>query len=282
MTIKLIQRRLESYRCSTQLEEQQALREISQEIVLAALGRHDFFKEAVFQGGTCLRIFFGLNRFSEDMDFILRRPDIDFRLERYLGHVASELSAYGFQVEILDKTRAGSTLQRALLKDDSLSRLLVLQHPDPSGPQAKIRIKLEVDTQPPATCGTSLRYLDFPFVSGVVTQDFPGLFAGKVHAVLCRQYVKGRDWYDFLWYMGQGIGLDFGFLQAAINQTGPWQGLEAEVNREWVVASLTEKIEGLDWPEAVADVRRFLRPMDEASLDHWGPELFLTLLKRIG
>ena len=100
MNVKIIQERLNSYNCQTDIEERQAIREISQELILAALGRSDFFKHAIFQGGTCLRIFYGLNRFSEDMDFILRQPDSNFQLKNHLQHLTNELSAYGYQLEI--------------------------------------------------------------------------------------------------------------------------------------------------------------------------------------
>ena len=98
MSIKLIQKRLNSYQCTSEIEEEQAIREITQEVALAALGRTDFFKHAAFQGGACLRIFHGLNRFSEDMDFILRYSYPNFELKPHLQAMADELAAYGYQL----------------------------------------------------------------------------------------------------------------------------------------------------------------------------------------
>lgn len=280
MSVQMIQQRLSSHNCQTEIEEQQAIREITQEVVLAALGRGDFFKHALFQGGTCLRIFCGLNRFSEDMDFILRRPNPDFQLKEHLRHLTDELAAYGYQIEITDRSSADTTFRKAFLKDSSLGKLIDLRHADRTGPLAKIRIKLEVDTNPPAGSGEELQYLDFPFVSAVAVQDKPSLFAGKVHALLCREYVKGRDWYDFIWYTSQGIGINEEFLTSAVNQLGPWQKQGIVADKTWVVNELEKKIASMDWKQAVEDVRRFIRASEQPSLDLWSKELFLHQLNK--
>jgi predicted nucleotidyltransferase component of viral defense system len=278
MSIRILQQRLQTYACRTAQEEQQAVREITQEVVLAALGRGDFFKHALFHGGTCLRIFRGLNRFSEDLDFLLREPDPRFSLKHHLEHLRNELAAYGYDIEITDRSNAGGAVQKAFLKDDSLGKMIDLKHTDQRGPLQKIRIKLEVDTRPPAGSGAELQYLDFPFLSAVATQDAPSLFAGKVHALLCRPYVKGRDWYDFLWYTSQGTGLNETFFSAAINQMGPWQGRGILANKAWVVQALEAKISSLDWKHAVDDVRRFVREAEQPSLGLWSKDLFLHQL----
>lgn len=281
MSVQMIQQRLSTYNCRTETEEQQAIREITQEVVLAALGRHDFFKQAVFQGGTCLRIFHGLNRFSEDMDFVLRAPDEGFHLRDHLRHVADELKAFGFDVEITDKNTADATVKQAFLKDSSLGKVIDLHHANRSGPPARIRIKLEVDTNPPGGSRTELQYLDFPFVSGVVVQDLASLFAGKIHALLCRPYVKGRDWYDFIWYTSQGIGVNWELLSSAIDQIGPWEGRGLQADHAWTVGRLRNRITSLDWQQATADVRRFVRGNELPSLDLWGEDFFLSQLEKM-
>lgn len=280
MSVQIIQQRLASYHCRTELEEQQAIREITQEVALAALGRGDFFKHALFQGGTCLRIFHGLNRFSEDMDFVLRRPDASFELREHLGHLVNEMAAYGFQVTVTDRNKAETAVQKAFLKDNSVGKLIEFQHAKPTGQPAHIRIKLEVDTNPPEGSGEELLYLDFPFISSVAVQDRPSLFAGKLHALLCRGYVKGRDWYDFLWYTAQGIDINYRLLTSAIGQIGPWSDQGIEVDKAWVVAQLSRKISSLDWKQAAEDVRRFIRPNEQASLDLWCTDLFLHQLDK--
>ncbi len=140
MSVEIIQERLAAYGCRSTLEEQQAVREISQEILLAGLGRTDFFGRAGFQGGTCLRIFHGLNRFSEDMDFALAAPDSEFRLSPYLDRVRDELVVYGYELEIDDRSRAGRTVRKAFVKDDSLGKLLYLDYRPRTGPMRKLRI----------------------------------------------------------------------------------------------------------------------------------------------
>lgn len=281
MSVQMIQQRLLNYNCKTDIEEQQAIREITQEVVLAALGRGDFFKQALFQGGTCLRIFYGLNRFSEDMDFILRETNPDFQLKDHIKHLTDELAAYGYNIEITDRDSADVTVKKVFLKDDSLGKVIDLRHANQAGPMAKIRIKLEVDTNPPAGSGHELKYLDFPFVSSVAVQDRPSLFAGKLHALLCREYIKGRDWYDFIWYTGNRTGINYAFLTSAINQLGPWQGQSITVDKAWLLNELERKIVSMNWKQAAEDVRRFVRVAEQPSLDLWSKDLFLGQLDKL-
>ncbi|MEI7437309.1 MAG: nucleotidyl transferase AbiEii/AbiGii toxin family protein, partial [bacterium] len=150
MSVKIVQERLETYNCRTSIEEEQSLREITQEIVLAALGRTDFFEKAGFQGGTCLRIFHSLNRFSEDLDFALCKTHGAFTLAPYLEGVRRELTAYGYEMEVDDRSKAGQAVKKAFLKDNSVGNLLRLTYALKAGPMRKLRIKLEVDTNPPS------------------------------------------------------------------------------------------------------------------------------------
>jgi predicted nucleotidyltransferase component of viral defense system len=281
MSIQIIRQRLLNYDCKTDIEEQQAIREITQEVVLAALGRSDFFKYALFQGGTCLRIFYGINRFSEDMDFILRKPNHDFQLKPYLCHLTDELSAYGYNLEVVDRSHAGAIVKKAFLKDGSLGKIIELQYASHTGSTAKIKIKLEIDTNPPAGSRHELKYLDFPFVSSVSVQDKPSLFAGKIHALLCRDYIKGRDWYDFIWHTSNRIEINYDFLSSAINQTGPWQNQTINTDKTWLLNELEKKINSINWKQATADVQRFIRTNEQASLTLWSRELFSGLLDKL-
>ena len=276
MSVKMIQDRLDGYDCQSTLEEEQALREITQEIVLAALGRTDFFQKAGFQGGTCLRIFHGVNRFSEDLDFALQRADGAFVLKPYLAALAKELSAFGYGLEIDDRSRVDHAVRMAFLKDDSLGNLLRLNYKPATGPSRKLRIKLEVDCNPPTGSTFEIKYLDFPFPSAVCVFDLPSLFAGKLHALLCREYLKGRDWYDFIWYTARKTPINHGLLSSALMQTGPWKGEQVRTDRDWCVAHLKAKIEATDWKHARLDVRRFVRPNELPSLDLWNRDFFLA------
>ena len=281
MSIKLIQDRLNSYDCKSEVEEEQAVREITQEVALAALGRTDFFKHAIFQGGTCLRIFYGLNRFSEDMDFILKEPDTSFELKPHLHVLTDELTAYGYNIEVADRSKMDVTVRKAFLKDDSIGKVLQLNYGSQTGPLRKIRIKFEVDTNPPSGSELEIKYHDFPFVSSVVVQDKPSLFAGKVHALLCRNYIKGRDWYDFLWYTSQGVEINYQFLSSALNQQGTWRGQNVQVDLNWCRSRLENAIESMDWKATALDVRRFIRVAEQPSLGLWSKDLFLAQLEKL-
>lgn len=276
MSAAIIQDRLNGYNCRSSLEEEQALREITQEILLAALGRSDFFQKAGFQGGTCLRIFHGLNRFSEDLDFALQERDSSFNLQPYLETAKKEVTAYGFELQIDDRSKVGQTARKAFVKDDSLGKLLQLSFRPISGPMRKMRIKVEVDTNPPEGATFETRHMDFPFLSAVCLFDLPSHYAGKLHALLCREYLKGRDWYDFVWYTARRTPANYILLSSALNQIGPWKGKNIQTDRTWCYERLQERIKAIDWKQAREDVRRFVKPNELSSLDLWSTEFFLA------
>lgn len=281
MSVTMIQERLGRYQCRSTLEEDRAIREITQEVVLAALARTDFFRHAAFHGGTCLRIHHGLLRFSEDLDFALQRADPAFRLKPYLPVIRRELAAFGYDIEFVDRSRVDQAVRTAFLKDDSLGDLLQLEYRPTTGPARKIRIKLEVDTNPPPGADFETRYLDFPFPQAVVTHDPASLFAGKLHALLCRSYCKGRDWYDFIWYTSRRIAVNEQMLAAALAQTGPWAGTVQPVDRSWCRRAIEDKITSIDWRRAREDVRAFVRQAELPSLDLWSRDFFLTQASKL-
>ncbi|SLM18691.1 conserved hypothetical protein [uncultured spirochete] len=281
MSVAIIRDRLATYDCKSEIEEEQAVREITQELILAALGRTEFFKEAAFQGGTCLRVLYGLDRFSEDLDFALKERNPAFEWEKYLGAVTEELAAYGYRIEIQDRSVRDAMVKKAFIKDDAIGKVLNFQYAGKTGVLGKIRIRLEVDSNPPAGSRYEIRYLDFPFISSVVAQTLPSLFAGKIHALLCRDYLKGRDWYDFLWYTARKTPINYTLLSSALAQVGPWKGVDLSVDYSWCFEALRNKIETTDWHSAAEDVRRFVRVRDQKSLDLWSRELFLRQLEKI-
>ncbi len=156
-----------------------------------------------------------------------------------------------------------------------------MRHANPSGRAPAIKVKLEVDTNPPEGGTQEGRYLDFPFVSSVATQDLPTMFAGKIHALLCRDFIKGRDWYDLLWFTGRHAAINCNYLASALNQYGPWKDQRPQVDPPWVSIMLDRKIRTLDFKAVIADVRRFVRPNELPSLELWSPELFLSRLDRL-
>lgn len=280
MSTKIIRERLAGYRPNSWQEEELAVREILQEVALAGLSRSGFFKEAVFQGGTALRILYDVDRFSEDLDFILKQTNQAFRLEHYLKAMRQELESYGIAVSIQDKTKQESTVQKGFLKGEAIEKQLDLQYYPMAQRPKKIRIKLEVDTNPPAGSQFETKYLDFPFAFAVTVQDLPSLFAGKSHALLCREYVKGRDWHDFSWYVGRKTPINYSFLTHACRQQGPWQGKDIVVTREWYLTKMKNKIEQINWEEAKQDVLRFLKPRALPSLELWSRNFFLDRLEK--
>jgi predicted nucleotidyltransferase component of viral defense system len=280
MSVRMIQDRLADYECRSALEEEQALREITQEVVLAALGRTDFFSRAAFQGGTCLRIFHGLPRFSEDLDFALLKPEAAFQLPPYLEAISAELTAYGYGLEIDNRDRVGA-VQMGFLKDDSLGRLLQLAYRPDTGLLRKIRIKLEADTNPPSGARYDMPILDFPFASAVRVFDLPSLLAGKIHALLCREFTKGRDWFDFIWYAARKITINHDLLTSALDQLGPWAGKGVLADNAWCGRALDAAIAQLDIERAREDVRRFVKPADVRSLDLWNRDFLIAQSRKL-
>lgn len=274
MTVKMIRDKLDSYQCQSVQEEDFALREITQELVLNSLYNSGFFKKAAFHGGTALRLLYGVKRFSEDLDFTLFAPDEIFDLNSYLASLNYELKAYGYDVKAEGRGTAAA-IKHAFVKDDSLGRLLTVQYPKPDGPKRSLKIKLEVDTNPPLGAVVEAKFLNFPINFSVATHDIPSLFAGKSHALLCRDYVKGRDWFDFLWYSGRRIEPNWEYLTNAINQMGPWQGQGIAVDKAWYRRQMANRIKQIDWRKAKDDVRHFLKPSDVRTLELWTTDFFL-------
>ena len=281
MNIKIIEQKLRSYSVSSEIEEMQALREITQEVILASLGKTGFFNQAAFQGGTCLRIFHGLNRFSEDLDFTLLDQNPEFAWQEYLEQVISDVASFGYDMEITDRHETESTVRLAFLKDEAVGKILQLQYAGKTKMLGKIRIKLKIDTNPPSGGQNEVKYMDFPYLSPVTIQDSATLFAGKIHALLCRSYVKGRDWYDFIWYTARKTLVNYSYLEKALDQSGPWKNTKVHVDPTWLHEALYQKITNIDWIEAQKDVRHFITVGEQGSIDLWNAEVFIQQLNKL-
>ena len=278
--IEIIQQRLETYKAANAVEEQQATKEILQEVALYSLWRADFFEVAAFQGGTSLRILHKLPRFSEDLDFILKSPNPEFSWNDYLPKLIAGLNEFGLQSEILDKTNMDRNVRAAMLKNNSIGNQLNLRfHQGHASPTFKI--KLEIDVDPPTGSAFEYTYLDFPLDFEVCHQDMPSNFALKIHALLCRPYLKGRDWYDFNWYIKQRTQPNVPHLKAALYQYGPWKDQSLNVTSEWVVTALGEKIASIDWKAAAQDVERFLSAAEKESLKLWSAKFFRSKAEQL-
>lgn len=278
--IEIIQRRLAAYSAASAPEESQALKEVLQEVALYALWRADFFQVAAFQGGTSLRILHGMPRFSEDLDFILKASDVNFAWQRYLRPMTSVLEEFGLQSEFADRSRMDQNIRQAVLKDTSAANQLNLKFfREPA--QRPVQIKLEIDVNPPADSGFDHTYLDFPLDFEVCHQNLASNFALKIHALLCRPFLKGRDWYDFNWYIKQRTRPNFQHLAAALNQAGPWAGQAPLVDDAWLLVALRGKVRSIDWKAAAQDVERFVSASERKSLELWSPRFFESKLAQL-
>ncbi len=272
------------YKPTNEEETLSALREIMQEITLAGLSRTDFFEKAAFYGGTALRIFYSLDRFSEDLDFSLMEKNPDFSLEPYFTAIVTEFEAIGMTVSIREKDKKIKTsVESAFLKSETIWKELILEDiVKQAGIQSNknIKIKIEVDVEPPLGFDTEEKLLIRPFSFYVKCFSRSSLFAGKMHALLFRKWknrVKGRDWYDFEWYIRKGIPLNLQhFLQRA-KDTGDWQ--KDSISEQQVLQLLKDKIDIISIDKVKDDVVRFIK--DEKTLDIWNQNYFRDLIKNI-
>ncbi len=279
MAANIIDVRLETYAPKTIEDEEHALKEILQEIALYGLANADFFDKAIFQGGSALRILYNLPRFSEDLDFILKAPDPHFKWEPYINAIIKTCKQYGVHPEIIDKSRVSSTVKKMFLKDDSIGKLIDLSFVHHPG--RKLAIKFEIDTNPPVGSTVDVKFLEFPLDYSIVAQDLSSSFAGKCHALLCREYIKGRDWYDFTWYVTRKIIPNYIFLENALNQQGPWMNQGITLTPAWFLETMQKKIHSIDWNKAASDVESFLNTQDRQILKLWGIDFFMDKLNKL-
>ncbi len=280
----MIKEWLQEYQPKNMEEAGLALREIMQEVALAGLYRAGFFEKAAFYGGTALRILYGLDRFSEDLDFSLLQHDDDFKIEKYLGAIEQEFSSLGMKVSIQEKTKKiKSNIDSAFLKSDTIWHELELEnlnHPIPYDNRLHVKIKIEVDTQPPKGFVTEDKLLLKPFSFYVKTYTLPNLFAGKMHALLFRKWkqrMKGRDWYDMEWYIKKGTPLHLEhFISRAIDSNDL---KSVELSNEAFKNILREKIKTVSMEMIKEDVRKFIK--NDSNIKIWSQSYFLDLIEKM-
>ena len=280
----MIKEWLEEYKPVNQEAAEQALREIMQEIALAGLQRSGFFEKAAFYGGSALRIFHGLQRFSEDLDFSLLEPKPGFLLEPYLKGIKTEFSALGVTVSIEEKSKTATTgVDSAFLKPDTISKELIIKEILPHESvkmRPSIKIKIEVDTTPPLGFSTEEKLLLKPFSFYVKCFTLPDLFAGKMHAFLFRKWkgrVKGRDWFDMEWYIRKGIPLNLDHLLIRSQDSGDWKA--KLMTKEQFMDLLKNKIQSVSFNSIRDDVVRFIP--DDKVIEIWSTQYFSDLVQKI-
>jgi len=281
-----IQAMLDKYNPQNNDERENAIKEIIQEIALAGLYRGGFFEKAAFYGGTCLRIFYGLNRFSEDLDFALLKKDPSFQLDKYFSPLEKEFLSYGIEINIeLKKKDESAEIKSAFLKGNALILMMSFfpQSEDAKSviSNQKIRIKFEIDIDNPEGGKTERRYKMLPAPYEVQIFDEATLFAGKIHAVLCREYkhhVKGRDYYDYLFYVGKGAKINLTYLENKLKNTGQISD-DVVLTLDNVKEMLKAKFASVNYESAKADVSNFIS--DKQSLDLWKSDLFISTLDNL-
>ena len=259
---------LSAYGVTTEQERRNAIFEANQQVILAGLYNGGFFDVAAFYGGTCLRIFHGLQRFSEDMDFSLLAPDDKFDFTKYFQPIIDEFAIVGREVEIKKKDKKSfGKVESAFLKDNTDVYDLSFQT------DKSIKIKIEVDTQPPLNFGTEQKLLLQPHSFMTRCFTLPDLFAGKMHALVYRGWknrVKGRDWYDFEWYVRHNVPLDFAHFAERVRQFN-----NEEIRQEVFMAKLKDRLASADINQVKNDALPFVRNPNE--LDIWSNDYFVQL-----
>ena len=280
----ILNQMLEKYEIKNIQDETNAMKEIIQEIVICGLSRGNFFNEAAFYGGTALRIFYGLNRFSEDLDFSLIKPNNNFDLIKYFTYIEKEVQAYGLNLKVVEKEKSKeSNILSAFLKGDTKEHILIFfdNNIKNSNSMKNIKIKFEVDINPPLGANYELRYKLLPSPHQVRLYDKSSLFAGKIHAVLCRNWksrTKGRDLYDYIFFLSKDIGVNLELIKSKLIQSNIISESE-EFNLDILKEMLFKKFSEINYTDAKEDIIPFIK--DTSSLDLWNDKFFIEITQNL-
>lgn len=281
----VLQNMLHKYDIKNSTDEINAMKEIIQEIVICGLSRGGFFNEAAFYGGTALRIFYGLNRFSEDLDFALLEPNKNFDLTNYFSFVEKEVQAYGLNLSINEKEKSKeSNIMSAFLKDDTKEHILIFfpnENMKNTTSLKNIKIKFEVDINPPSGANYDLKYKLLPSPHQIRLYDKSSLFAGKIHAILCRSWnhiTKGRDLYDYIFYLSQDIKVNIELIKENLIDSKALKRSE-DFNINILKEMLNKKFSEINYTDAKDDVIAFIE--DKEALNLWSSEFFIEISKNL-
>ncbi len=287
--MSIIEQMLSNYEMNSENDLINALKEVFQEIALLGLYNGGFFEKAAFYGGTALRILYNLPRFSEDLDFTLLEKNDKFDLEKYFLPVVEEFEALGIKIDISKKEKrdSSSDIVSAFLKNDTSIHTLNIQSNDLDNilggiySGKKLKIKFEVDTNPPLKFQTEAKTLLLPKTFNIISMTLPNLYAGKMHAVLCRKWqrrVKGRDWYDFEWYVKNNTKLNLEHLQERMYESGD---LDRNIKLDLALFKdlMYKRIENLNIKSAINEVSPFIK--DKSVFEFWSQDYFRLLVDRV-
>lgn len=283
---QVLNQMLSKYQINNLQDKENAIKEIVQEVVLCGLSRGGFFKDAAFYGGTALRIFYGLDRFSEDLDFSLVTQNPNFNLTKYFSYIENETKSVGLNFEVKEKIKTrDSNIKSAFLKGNTKEHILTFYENSTDAniinKDEVIKIKFEVDINPPvgATYETKFGLLPSPYQ--VRLYDMGSLFAGKIHACLCRNWksrVKGRDFYDYVFFLSMGAKVNLDNLKAKLVQSN-YIKEDFNLTIETLKELLNERFANMDFVQAKEDVLPFVR--DKSKLELWSKEFFIEITKNL-
>lgn len=281
----VLQIMLSKYKIKNTIDETNAMKEIIQEIVLSGLSRGGFFDEAAFYGGTALRIFYGLNRFSEDLDFALLKPNPNFDLSKYFSFIEKEVQAYGLNLTVNEKIKTkDSNITSAFLKGDTKEHILMFfpnENMQNTTSLKNIKIKFEVDINTPAGAKYEIKYKLLPSPHQVRLYDESSLFAGKIHAILCRNWqyrTKGRDLYDYVFYISKNAKVNIELVKEKLIDSNVLSR-DDEFTIDTLKKLLNNKFEEIDYSDAKDDVIMFIEDKDSLSL--WSKDFFEQITKNL-
>ena len=279
----VLEQMLSKYKTDNVEEKKNALKEIVQEVALCGLSRAGFFKNVAFYGGTALRIFYGLDRFSEDLDFSLIEPNENFELQKYFSSLEKELSSLGLHFSVEEKVKThDSAIKSAFLKGNTKEHILSIYGTDLNvNSNEVIKIKFEIDTNPPPLASFENKYRLLPSPYQVKLYDMPSLFAGKLHAVICRSWgnrIKGRDLYDYVFYLANNAAVNLPHLRARLEDTGVLTEKDTFELKE-LQTMLKERFTTIDFEQAKQDVLPFVA--DKSKLELWSKEFFIDITQNL-
>lgn len=277
---------INKYNPQTMEEKKFAIKEALQEVVLAGLSKTDFFSYAAFYGGTALRIFYGIDRFSEDLDFSLIVRDDSFKIDKYFKSIRDIVNSLGLNFEVSKNDKVNeSNIDSAFIKGNTKETFTVIYpHSLDSGQiihNEKIIIKFEIDVNPPMYANTEMKFRLLPFPYQVRVYDKASLFAGKIHAVIARSWksrVKGRDLYDYVYYLSLDTQVNLQHLEARLKQTNTIS-VDAVLTRKVLIEILEQRFDHIDFEVAKADIRPFIKNQD--SLEIWSNDFFKSITQNI-
>ena len=279
----VLKQMLDKYEINNIQDETNAMKEIIQEIVLCGLSRGGFFEEAAFYGGTALRIFYGLNRFSEDLDFALLAPNKNFDLTKYFDYIEKEVEAYGLNLKVISKEKnKDSNVLSAFLKGDTKEHILIFFENNnilEKNSIKDIKIKFEVDINPPLGAKYEYKYKLLPSPHQIKLYDEGSLFAGKIHAILCRNWgyrTKGRDLYDYIFFLSKETKVNIELIRQKLIESKVISNKDA-FNIDILKEMLYKKFKSINYKEAKEDVMPFISDIN--SLELWNKDFFVEITK---